>query len=192
MASSTVDVMEDAARVLARMIGHGAGLGRALVMRLAGPSDGRCACGSHGDCAVPAPCWEPQPLGEVVSSACPGGVASVRIRITNCSSRGRDVAVQPVVKRPGLTVVPESIALAPYERGFVTASMVVPSNAAKGEEHEVVLMVRGCRDYFLRWTVWAGRTQSCSCDTVDIEDGLNEVHHWYDHFHCHRSCAEGR
>src|SRR5262249_11830013 len=40
---------------------------------------GKCSCD------IPPPCWMPRNLGEVVTHVCPGGTATLRVRVTNCT-----------------------------------------------------------------------------------------------------------
>jgi hypothetical protein len=99
--------------------------------------------------------------------------------------------VQAVGKPGGLTIQPEELGLGPYEREDVAVSLSLAPGAAKGEEREIVLVVRGCQDHVLRWTVKVSSCE-CSCATVDVEDCPDFLHHWYDHFYCARGCADGR
>ena len=194
MRSSTTDVLEDAARALGRVLQHGAGLGQDLLRSML-PATGRtgCACGGH-DCAceIPPPCWMPQRLCDVTSTGCAGGVANLRLRVANCGPAPRRVSVEAVGKPGGLTVKPEAVELGPYQREYVAVSLALAPGAAKGEEREIVLMVRGCRDHVLRWTAKVSSSETCSCGTVEVEDCPDLLHHWYDHFYCARGCADGR
>lgn len=193
MSTSTVDVLQDAARALGRVVQHGAGLGQDLLRSLmpAGP-DGCCAFGRHGAaCDVPPPCWMPRRLCDVTSTACPGAEARLLVRIVNCGPTPRRVAVQA----PGnaaVTINPAAIDLGPYEREYVAVSVAVKPNPAKGEERQIVLVVRGCQDHVLRWTVKVSSFETCSCETVEVEDCPDLIHHWYDHFYCARGCTDGR
>jgi hypothetical protein len=139
-------------------------------------------------CQIPPPCWAPQPIGEVTCHVCPGGTATLRLRITNCGVKSRDVKVEPAGKT-GVKVEPPNLALGPMERDFVTASFSVPADAATGQEYEGLLWVHGCQHHYLRWTVKvASRGASC-CHEVEVEDCPDLVHHWYDHFYCERPCV---
>ncbi len=194
MSSSTTEVLEDAARALGRVLQHGAGLGQDLVRSMLPASvKGGCACGRH-DCAceIPTACWMPERLCDVTSTGCAGGVASVRLRITNCGPIRRRMHVQAVDKPGGVTVQPEDLDLGPYEREYVAISLALAPGAAKGEEREIVLVARGCRDHVLRWTVKVSSSETCSCRTLEVEDCPDLLHHWYDHFYCVRGCADGR
>jgi hypothetical protein len=140
-------------------------------------------------CQIPPPCWAPQPIGEVACHICPGGTATIRLRITNCGAAQRDIRVEAAGKADGVTVTPSNLALGPIERGFVSASLPIPADAAIGQAHEVLLWVRGCHDHYLRWIVnVASRGASC-CQEVEVEDCPDLIHHWYDHFYCERPCV---
>jgi hypothetical protein len=139
-------------------------------------------------CRIPPPCWAPQPIGDVACHICPGGTATLRLRIANCGATGRDIRVEAAGKTPGVTITPSNLALGPMERSFVTASVPVPPDGATGQEYEVLLWVRGCHDHYLRWIVKvASRGASC-CHEVEVEDCPDPIHHWYDHFYCEHPC----
>ena len=145
-----------------------------------------------GSCQIPPPCWAPQPIGDVACHVCPGGTATIRLRVTNCGVTKRDIKVEAAGKTPGVTVTPPNLALGPLERDFVTASVPVPADAATGHEYEILLWVHGCQDHYLRWTVKvASRGASC-CHEVEVEDCPDLIHHWYDHFYCERPCVHER
>jgi hypothetical protein len=144
---------------------------------------------SPGCCDIPPPCWMPKPLGELRSFACPGASATVRVRITN--SQPRQSSVQVAFAGTGdlqTSVEPQSLTLAPMERGWVTASVTLPADACKGRRHDLLLWVYGCASHYLRWSVEACEGGSGSCHEVEVGDGIDPIHHWYDHFYCGRSC----
>jgi hypothetical protein len=139
-------------------------------------------------CAIPPACWAPQPIGELISHVCPGGTATVRLRITNGGIQSRSIGIEVQGKGTALTVTPPTLMLAPMERGVAVASMPVPADAASGQEFESLVWVRGCQDHYLRWTgKIASRGADC-CHEIEVEDCPDLVHHWYDHFYCARSC----
>ncbi len=142
-------------------------------------------------CVIPPACWAPQPMGEVVSHVCPGGTATIRIRVTNCGVTKRDIKIEVAGNATGITVTPSSLSLGPMERGFAVASVAMPADAAFGQEREVLLWVRGCHDHFLRWTVKVARRGADCCHEVDVDDCPDLIHHWYDHFYCDRPCVHG-
>ncbi len=144
---------------------------------------------SSSQCKIPPPCWAPQTMGEVACHICPGGTATVRLRLTNCGATTRDFQFEATGKTPGVTVTPSSMSLGPMEQDFISASVSVPANAATGQEYEALLWVHGCQDHYLRWTVKvASRGASC-CHEVEVQDCPDLIHHWYDHFYCERPCV---
>lgn len=143
--------------------------------------------GSCG-CTIPPPCWAPQSAGEVRSHVCPGGTASIRIRVTNCGTTHRDFTIDATGQTAGVIVTPSSLSLGPMERGFAVASAATPADAASGQEREVLLWVRGCREHYLRWTVKVAARGADCCHEVDVDDCPDLIHHWYDHFYCERPC----
>lgn len=89
------------------------------------------------NCRIPPPCWAPQPIGEVTCHVCPGGTATVRLRITNCGPTRRDIRVESAGKTRGARIEQPDLALGPMERDFATASVPVPTDATSGQEGEV-------------------------------------------------------
>ncbi len=143
-------------------------------------------------CAIPPPCWVPRQLGEVTSHVCPGGTATLRIRVTNCGVSQRTIAAEAAPKETGVSVAPGKLALGPMERGVFVASRSALATAATGEEHEALLWVHGCHDHVLRWTVKVARRGTDCCHEIDVDDCPDLVHHWYDHFYCEHPCTHGR
>jgi hypothetical protein len=143
---------------------------------------------SSSQCKIPPPCWMPQSLGEVACHICAGGTATVRLHLTNCGPKGRDFSFEAAGKTAGVTVDPATLTLGPMEQGFISASLPVPASAATGQEYEVLLWVHGCHDHYLRWTVKVASRGADCCHEVEVEDGPDQIHHWYDHFYCERPC----
>ncbi|MDD1677638.1 MAG: hypothetical protein LUO93_00445, partial [Methanomicrobiales archaeon] len=124
---------------------------------------------------------------------CPGGTASVRIRVTNCTMTNRVVHLQAAgAHAADVKFNPATLTLGPMERDFAVASFATPPKAGHGEEWEVLLWVRGCRDHYLRWTIKANDRGQDSCHEVEVDDCPDLVHHWYDHFYCDRACTHQR
>jgi hypothetical protein len=147
---------------------------------------------SSGCCDIPPPCWEPQPLGEVTSFVAAGGKATVRFRITNCGFTSRTITVVVAKPVPALTFSPASLTLGPMERGVISASFEIGTDAKKGFEEELVLFVRGCRNYYLRWIITVADCGVDMCNEIEVNDCPDMIHHWYDHFYCPRHCQEQR
>jgi hypothetical protein len=161
---------------------------------LGGLAGGRAAgCApSRGACAIPPPCWMPQPLGECTSHVSPCRTACVRLVVTNCDRVRRTIAVEAAgAGAARVTVSPSSLALGPQERATVSACVAVPDDAKLGERIETLLWVRGCREHYLRWTVSVGTAGLSSCHEVEVCDCPDLLHHWYDHFYCARPCPTG-
>jgi hypothetical protein len=142
-------------------------------------------------CHIPPPCWMPRTLGDVVSHVCPGGTATIRIRVTNCTMNKRDIRIESVgnpedIKK--LKAEPPILSLGPMEHGLFVVSTPVPANAGFGQEHEILLWVRGCLDHYLRWTVKVAKRGADCCHELEVEDCPDYIHYWYDHFYCQRPC----
>jgi hypothetical protein len=152
-----------------------------------------CGCGSRtGCCHIPPPCWMPQPLGECTSHVTQCKTACIRFVITNCDRVKRTIAVQASGAQSGqVTVSPPTVSLGPQERATVTACVSIPDDAKDGETIESLLWVRGCKEYFFRWTVSVGTVGLDACHEVEVCDCPDYLHHWYDHFYCVRPCPGG-
>lgn len=174
--------LADAAKAVGDLLAPGAKRGMELLGSIALPSP-KCGCG----CEIPPPCWEPQPLGEFTSEACPGSKGLLRITITNCGMSGRTIkvsATNAVVK-----VAPVSLTLGPLEEGVVMLSIDMPAGALKGQTQKSLVWIHGCKTHYLRWTVVvAEKGADCGPTDVEVEDCPDPVHHWYDHFYCQRPC----
>ncbi len=143
------------------------------------PSLPSASCG----CDIPPPCWYPKAAGDVTSHVCPGGTATLRIRITNCGPTARTVQVEGGKE---MKVDPPTLQLGPMERGVVTVSQTV----SDGQEH--LIWIHGCHDHFIRWTIETAKRGSDSCHELEVEDCPDYLHHWYDHFYCVHPCQGGR
>lgn len=143
-------------------------------------SAGSCSC--H----IPPPCWMPRALGDVTSHICPGGTATLRIRVTNCSVTQREIRIAA----PGSDVKanPPVLQLHPMERGTSILSVSMPADAYTGAEREFLIWVNGCLNQYLRWTVKVVKRGADCCHEVEVEDCADNIHHWYDHFYCPRPC----
>jgi hypothetical protein len=136
-------------------------------------------------CKIPPPCWMPRQVGEVSSHVCPGGSATLRIRVTNCGLGTRTITAEA---DQGAKVSPESIQVAPMQRGWLTVSFSVAATAGNGESSEILVWIRGCKNHYVRWTVTASNRGCECCHEINVEDCPDLVHHWYDHFYCVRGC----
>lgn len=184
---STVSV-RDAARAFGDFVGQGTRVGLGLLDSIKLPLPTRsCGC----SCDIPPPCWEPRPIGDVRTEACPGDKAVLRLHVENCGSTTRTITVEAT--DPSVTVSPASVSVAPYEAQLVLISLDVSAAATDGEQHRTVVWVRGCYVHFLRWTVDVTTKRLACCSTdVEVSDCPDFVHHWYDHFYCERPCPHQR
>jgi hypothetical protein len=184
--TSTVSLGE-AARAVGDLVGQGTKIGLGLLDSIKLPLPTRsCGC----DCTIPPPCWEPQPIGDEKTRACPGNKAVLRLHVTNCGSQARTIEVDTTDK--AVTVSPASVEVGPYEEATVVLTLDVPAGATEGESQTRVVWVRGCHVHYLRWTVEVTCGNASCCSDVDVSDCPDLVHHWYDHFYCDRPCPNQR
>lgn len=183
--TSTVSV-GDAARAVGGLLEQGTRAGLDLLDAIKLPLPSRSAC----SCEIPPPCWEPQPIGDVTTRACPGNKAVLRLDVTNCGSSGRTITVDTT--NPKIDVSPASVTIGPYEQATVVMSFDVPASANEGEQETAVIWVRGCYVHYLRWRVEVTCKNASCCSDVAVEDCPDLVHHWYDHFYCERPCPHQR
>lgn len=164
--------------------GVGALLGTALE-QAAGQKTSSC-------CDIPEPCWMPKSLGEFHCRLCPGTSGSIRLFVTNEDIRPRTmVALASGAGAGQIAFSPASLPLGPKERGTITVTFTLPGKAPEGESLEALVWLRGCRDYYLRWTVTAAARPQACCHEVAVADGPDHVLHWYHHFYCPRGCFGG-
>lgn len=204
MSNSTMGPsLGEAVMLVRNLFGHSAQIGKEILGAL-GQSSSKALCdtvqgrtpfgalGGCDTCEVPPPCWEPQPLGQVTSFVAPGGQATVRFRVTNCGFVGRTISFDANKSVSDVTFSPSSLVLGPLERGVVPASLKMPAEAKPGAEQELILIVRGCKIYYLRWVIKVADCGVNMCNEVEVNDCPDMIHHWYDHFYCHRHCRENR
>lgn len=182
MSSKSPATLADAAKAVGDLIAPAARRSLELLGSVSLPSrDTGCGC------EIPPPCWAPQPLGEPTTEACPGNKALLRLTITNCGLTGRTIKVSAT--NAAVEVEPASLTLGPMEEGLVAVSLAVPAGATKGQTQKSLVWIRGCKDYFIRWTVvTAASGVSCCATELELEDCPDLIHHWYDHFYCQRPC----
>ncbi len=148
---------------------------------------------SSGGCAIPAPCWEPRHAGDCALRLRPGQKAVISVHVTNCGWSRQIVTVTGLGRLAGwLSLSPTALLLDPQERATFAVLLKVPDDIPIGQRLSGPLLLRGCRDHFVRLDV---TTSDCggeaACD-VAIDDCADNVHHWYDHFYCPRPCATQR
>ncbi len=173
-----------AAQTWLESVGEFARLAASLnpVLRLAGDSK------PHATCDIPPACWLPRSLGELDSRVCPGGTATARVRVTNCQTTNSTITVKFAETDLSTSVVTPSAVLQPMERHVFVASVTAPADDCIGRKFETLLWVFGCNSHYLRWTIEIGETQSTECPHIEVDDCPDYIHHWYDHFYCHRPC----
>ena len=76
---STVS-LADAAKAIGDLLEQGTKIGMGLLESIKLPLPSKsCGC----NCQIPPPCWEPQPIGDVTTRACPGNKAVLRLHDTD-------------------------------------------------------------------------------------------------------------
>jgi len=153
------------------------------------PGMAECWPAIQGCCNIPPPCWMPRFLGECTSHVSQCRTACIRFVVTNCDRVKRAIHVQVAGPNASeVTVSPASITVEPMERAAVTACVEIEEDAKVGEKVESLIWVRGCKEYYFRWTVSVGTVGLDSCHEVEVCDCPDYIHHWYDHFYCVRPC----
>lgn len=198
--SSVGPPLGEAVMLMRNLFEHSAQIGMGILGALSEGSSktlcdvvqGRSAIGGCDPCEIPAPCWEPQPLGEVTSFVAPGGKGTLRFRVTNCGFNQLLVMFGTMKPAPGLSFSPSNLNLGPLERGVVSATFVVSADVKKNFVEELVILIQGCRNYYLRWTVKVADCGVDMCNEIEVEDCPDNIHHWYDHFYCPRQCQDQR
>ena len=198
--SSAAPSFGEATKALGDLLDQGAQIGRAVLgplvsnsARIVGEMLQNVSPAQANDCGceIPPPCWEPRHLGEVTSFVCPGGTATVRLRISNCNMRQSKILIMTSGQNAGVTIAPPDLSLGPMERGIVAVSLTVPASTNTGEHREVLIWIRGCKIHFLRWIAEVTTKGATNCGSeIDVDDCPDYQHHWYDHFYCHRQCTQ--
>lgn len=138
-------------------------------------------------CEIPPPCWMPQPLCEVESCGKPCNKITVQLVITNCSVVVRQISLSASPSVPDLSFSATTVTLGPMERTTVEAVYTIPANFPPAGV-DLLLWIRGCKTYFLRWRIKPGLISANTCYEVEVKDCPDLIHHWYDHFYCPRPC----
>jgi hypothetical protein len=144
---------------------------------------------AKGCCEIPPPCWMPQPAGECVSHVAECKSASLDVVVSNTFVQSRHVIVHVSGKGANLVQVnPPSATIPPLDRQTFMLTVHVPQGTPDGVLVDVLVVVRGCKTHYLRWKVSVGTVGFCDCNEIEIDDGPDLIHHWYDHFYCPRPC----
>ncbi len=146
-----------------------------------------------GGCVIPPPCWEPRHAGDCSMQLRPGQKALIRVHVTNCGWTRQIVTVTGMGKIAGwLSFAPTALVLDPQERASFAVQLKVPENISVGQRLTGPLLLRGCRDHFVRLDVTVTDCGGAGICDVAIDDCADNVHHWYDHFYCPRPCNAQR
>jgi hypothetical protein len=140
-------------------------------------------------CEIPAPCWMPRTLREVVSYGKAGDETRIVFEVTNVSMAAREVTLTTTTASAAVTFGPHLVVLGAMERGFLEVTYKIPAVLPKVGV-EVLLWVKGCRLYFLRWKIMPGLISANTSFEVCVRDEADYLHHWYDHFYCRRPCLQ--
>jgi len=144
-------------------------------------------------CNIPPPCWEPRHAGTCHVTLVPGNKALIRIHVMNCGWSRQVVSVTALGKLAGwISFEPTTMMLDPQERATLLVAVQAPEWAKAGERLSGPVIVRGCRDHFVRVEMMVGDCMSGTCCDITINDCADNVHHWYDHFYCPRPCNAPR
>ncbi|MEO7104470.1 MAG: hypothetical protein ABI311_13810 [Gemmatimonadaceae bacterium] len=142
-----------------------------------------------GGCAIPAPCWEPKHAGDCAMQLRPGQKALISVHVTNCGWIRQMVTVTGMGKLAGwLSFAPTVLVLDAQERATFAVQLKVPEDMSVGKRLSGPLLLRGCRDHFVRLDVTVSDCGGMAVCDVAINDCADNVHHWYDHFYCPRPC----
>jgi hypothetical protein len=146
-------------------------------------------------CEIPEPCWMPSALGEVQCQLRPGDRGEICLSVTNGDYTGHPYSVVATGKDAHLVNVKNpQFQLGPKERACVVVTLDVPKDGVPKdqpcccEDIDVVIWVRGCRNFYLRWVVQVRDKGKCYCHEIKVIDQPDYVLHWYDHFYINRRC----
>jgi hypothetical protein len=144
-------------------------------------------------CEIPPPCWEPQTAGTCCLELTPGSSATVRVHVSNCGWSRQVVAITALGKLAGwMTFSPTALFLDPMERATILVTVHVPDKVPLGHRFSAPIIVRGCRDHFVRVGITVSDCAGRNCCDVMVDDCADNMHHWYDHFYCPRPCRNVR
>lgn len=141
-------------------------------------------------CDIPEPCWMPVDLGDLCCALCPGSRGVVDLKILNTDFQPRKysiVTAGPDAARTSIS--PDSFTLGPKERRSVRVTF--DSKLDEKEqcaEFETLIWLLGCRNHYARWKIIVGNKESTCCHELEVHDGPDYAHHWFDHFYNLRPC----
>lgn len=144
---------------------------------------------TSGGCDIPPPCWEPQPAGTCSLRIQPGCVGKIRVHVTNCHWSRQVVVVTALGRLAGwIQLDPTTLVVDPQERRTVEVTVRVPEDAKPGQTFTGPLVIRGCRDHYVRVEINVTECGGCMVCHAYVDDCPDHIHHWYDHFYCPRPC----
>lgn len=149
------------------------------------------------DPAIPPPCWVPVHLHDRATHVHAGGTDTLRIHITNLGHEDQTYEIS--TNTPAVIPSMPAIHLGPLEHADIVLDYPVASGAPHGPLAPVVVTVKGCKTYRLRWLVHVAprlkkhaslhRVSIHDQADVDIHDQPDFQHHWYDHFYTEHGCS---
>jgi hypothetical protein len=181
-------------RVDTRALGEAlAGLLTAPAQLVAGLAGSLAGATKSSGCVIPPPCWEPQPAGRCTLTLAPECKGTIRVHVSNCGWDRHAVGLTAVGKIAGwMSFAPTTMVLGPMEEGTFEVGVKVPDGVEPGEKLTGPLLIRGCRDWFVRVEVRVEECAGCTSCDVSVDDCADQLHHWYDHFYCPRPCRTTR
>jgi hypothetical protein len=141
---------------------------------------------------IPTPCWLPEDHGDLTVFIEAGGTARLAVRIRNTDGQQQNVMAN--VNGTGsqfVTPTTASAVVPAYGHATFNFTVTAPQQTAAGTYADVQIVVQGCRRHVLNWRVDV--VEKCEPDAkasheIRIGDGVDPIHHWYDHFYCRRQC----
>lgn len=140
-------------------------------------------------CHIPPPCWEPRPAGSCCLTIQPGGNATIRVHVENCSWNRQIIGITASGALAGwMKFEPTTHIVGPQERALFLVTVHVPDGMKPGMTVSGPLLIRGCMDHFARVRVNVAECAGANCCDIHVDDCQDHLHHWYDHFYCPRPC----
>jgi hypothetical protein len=153
-------------------------------------------------CDIPEPCWMPKSLGEVCCTLKRGDAGEVCLTITNEDFRAHPYTIEAAGEDGKLAVISKNdFKLGSKERTTVSIKVKVPEkddnhdnddgrekSCCECDDLDILIRVRGCNNFYLRWTICIAEKSKECCHSVCVNDMPDYELHWYDHFHIFRPC----
>lgn len=146
-------------------------------------------------CDIPEPCWMPRSAGEFFCSLRPGDEGTLCIIVTNEDFRAHPYTIElSGSDASNASASPASFQLGCKQSRTSKVTFTVPaerkdrSKRCDCVDYEVVVWVRGCRNYYVRWQIKVSDQPQPCCYEAEVKDDPNYVLHWYDHFYLIRPC----